>query len=170
MFGRDWEPTTATIVMARVRGVGGKTGMKSIFEFEADVSAPDGGEGFRAKLDDPREHGFRPPGEGMRVRVLADRKHQKAKFDMSDPARTNPKNLLAAPDHAPTDAELLAAWQAEQDHVQLADEIRARGDASQLEAWVETNNDLSMALMHLTAVRPDWKSPYKLAQEAGGGK
>lgn len=168
MFGRDWAPTTATIVMARVRGVGGKTGMKSIFEFEADVIAPDGGEAFRAKLEDPHAHGFRPPGEGMRVRVLADFKHHKAKFDMSDPARMLPKNVLAGPDHVPTDAEMLAAWQANQDHSELAAEIQARGDRSQLEAWTETSNDLSMALMHLTAARPDWKSPYKLAQEAAG--
>jgi hypothetical protein len=156
--------------MARVRGVGGKTGMKSIFEFEADVSASDGGESFRAKLDDPHEHGFRPPGEGMEVRVLADRKHQKAKFDMSDPARTNPKNVLAGPDHPPTDAELLAAWQAVQDHSERAAEIQARGDMSQLEAWNATSADLSMALMHLTTARPDWKSPYKLAHEAAGEK
>lgn len=170
MLGRDWEPTTATIVMARVRGVGGKTGMKTIFEFEADVVAPDGGNGFRAKLDDPHERGFRPPGEGMLVRVLADAKHHKAKFDMSDPARKNPENLLAGPDHVPTDAELLAAWQAQQDHVGREPEIQAREDMSQLEAWTETSRDLSMALMHLTAARPDWKSPYKLAQESAGGK
>jgi hypothetical protein len=44
MFGHDWEPTTATITMARVRGIGGKTGMKTIFEFEADVAPPGGGE------------------------------------------------------------------------------------------------------------------------------
>jgi hypothetical protein len=105
MFGRDWEPTTATIVMARVRGVGGKTG---------------------------------------------------------------PKNPLAGPDHIPTDAEMLAAWQAKQDHGELASEIQARGDISQLEAWTETSNDLSMALMHLTAARPDWKSPYQLTQESAG--
>jgi hypothetical protein len=170
MFGRDWEPTTATIAMARVRGVGGKTGMKSIFEFEADVLAPDSGETFRAKLDDPHERGFRPPGEGMQVRVLADAKHHKAKFDMSDPARTKPKNLLAGPDHVPTDAELLAAWQAQQTHTELASEIQARGDMSQFEAWTETSTDLSMALMHLTAARPDWKSPYQLAQESAGEK
>jgi hypothetical protein len=36
--------------MARGRGVGGSTGMKSNFEFEADVSAPYGGEGL---LKDP---------------------------------------------------------------------------------------------------------------------
>ena|ERR1700761_1951078 len=168
MFGRDWEPTTATIVMARVRGIGGKTGMKSIFEFEADVVPPNGGEPFRAHLDDPHERGFRPPGEGTEVRVLADAKHQKAKFDMSDPARTNPKNVLAGPDHTPTDAELMAAWQAVQAHSELANVVRARGDVSQLEAWSATSADLSMALMHLTAVRPDWKSPIQLAKEAAG--
>jgi hypothetical protein len=46
--------------MACVRGVGDKTGMKSMFELEADVMAPGGGEAFRPKLDDPHERGFRP--------------------------------------------------------------------------------------------------------------
>ena len=78
--------------------------------------------------------------------------------------------MLAGPDHVPTDAEMLAAWQANQDHTELAAEIQARGDRSQLEAWTETGTDLSMALMHLTAARPDWKSPYKLAQEAASEK
>jgi hypothetical protein len=170
MFGRDWEPTTATIVMARVKGVGGKQGMQSIFEFEADVRPPGGGEPFRAKLADPHEHEFRPPGEGMEVRVLADAKHQEVKFDMTDPARLRPKDLLKGPDHVPTDAELLAAWQAKQDHSAVEPEIQARGDMSQLEAWTETSGDLSMTLMQLTAARPDWKSPYKLAQESAGEK
>jgi hypothetical protein len=165
MFGRDWEPATARIVMARVSGVGGQTGLKSIFEFQADVTALDSGETFRAKLDDPHERGFRPPGEGMEIRVLADSKHHKAKFDMSDRARTNPKNLLAGPDHVPTDDELLAAWQANQDHAERASEIMARADRSQLAAWTATSNDLSMALMHLTNARPDWKSPYQRSRE-----
>jgi hypothetical protein len=166
VFGHDWEQTTATITMARVRGIGGKTGMKTIFEFEADVAPPGGGEPFSAKLHDPKLERFRPPGEGMTVRVLADAKHQEAKFDPSDPARTSPKNLLAPLDHVPSDGELLAAWQTMEDHSELLDEIKARGDMSQFEAWTATSDDLSMALMYLTQARPDWKSPYQLSRQS----
>ncbi len=67
-----------------------------------------------------------------------------------------------------TDAEPDAAWQAVQTHAELADLIRARGDVSQLEAWTATSADLSMALIHLTAARPDWKSPIQLAKDAAG--
>ena len=82
MFGRDWEPATAKIVAKKFKE---STETSGTYEYVADVS-PGSGAPFRTVLRQPplMSHVVRLS-EGDSVRVLADVKHQKAKFDRSDP-------------------------------------------------------------------------------------
>jgi hypothetical protein len=82
MFGRDWEPATATIVAKKFKESSSTSG---VYEYVADIS-PASGPPFRARLKQPplMSHVVRLA-EGDVVKVLADVKHQDAKFDKSDP-------------------------------------------------------------------------------------
>jgi len=83
MFGHDWEPATATIVAKKYHESSGTSGT---YEYVADIAPDSGAPPFRARLKQPplTSHVIRLA-EGDRVRVLADIKHQDAKFDKSDP-------------------------------------------------------------------------------------
>jgi hypothetical protein len=80
MFGRDWEPATAKIVATKFKEAGERSGA-----YVADIT-PSSGLSFRARLKQPpfMSHVVRLS-EGEAAPVLADVKHQKAKFDRSDP-------------------------------------------------------------------------------------
>jgi hypothetical protein len=82
MFGRDWEPASAKIVAKKFKEGGERSG---VWEYVADVT-PKSGSAFRTKLKQPpfMNHVVLLQ-EGAVVPVLADVKHQKAKFDRSDP-------------------------------------------------------------------------------------
>jgi hypothetical protein len=82
MFGRDWQPATAKIVAKKFKEGGERSG---VWEYVADVT-PESGSVFRAKLKQPpfMSHVVWLQ-EGEVVPVLVDVKHQKAKFDRSDP-------------------------------------------------------------------------------------
>ncbi len=82
MLGRNWEPATATIVAKKYKESSGTSG---VYEYVADIS-PGSGAPFRTKLKQPplMSHVVRLT-EGDVVNVLADVKHQDAKFDRSDP-------------------------------------------------------------------------------------
>jgi len=82
MFGRDWVPATATIVAKKFKEGGERSG---VWEYVADVT-PDGGPVFRTTLKQPplMSHVVRLQ-EGETVRVLADVKGGRAKFERSDP-------------------------------------------------------------------------------------
>jgi hypothetical protein len=82
MFGHDWEPATAKIVAMKYKEAGERSGA---YEYVADIT-PSSGSAFRAKLKQPpfMSHVVRLS-EGDVVQVLADVKHQRAKFDRSDP-------------------------------------------------------------------------------------
>jgi hypothetical protein len=82
MLGHDWEPATAKIVAKRFKEGGERSGA---YEYVADVTTASGAL-FRAKLKQPpfMSHVIRLM-EGEVVDVLADVKHQDAKFDKSDP-------------------------------------------------------------------------------------
>jgi hypothetical protein len=82
MFGSDWEPATATIVAKKFHESGDTTGT---WEYVADVTTASGAM-FRARLKQPMlmSHVIRLE-VGAVVTVLADVKHQHAKFDKSDP-------------------------------------------------------------------------------------
>ncbi len=94
MFGRDWEPATATIVAKRYKKSGDSSGT---YEYVADVS-PASGVTFRSTLKQPpfMSHVVRF-NEGDVVPVLADVSRQKAKFDRSDP-RVNGEQAPSAKD------------------------------------------------------------------------
>jgi hypothetical protein len=82
VFGRDWEPATATIVTAKFKQGGERSG---VWEYVADIT-PESGPPFRTSLSQPRlmDHVVWLH-EGDVVRAFADVKHQGAKFDRSDP-------------------------------------------------------------------------------------
>jgi hypothetical protein len=82
MLGHDWEPAKARIVAKKFKEGGERSGA---YEYVADVSPASGG-AFRTKLKQPpfMSHVVRLV-EGDVVDVLADVKHQDAKFDRSDP-------------------------------------------------------------------------------------
>jgi hypothetical protein len=82
MFGHDWVPATATIVAKKFKEGGERSG---VWEYVADVT-PDGGSVFRTTLKQPplMSHVVRLQ-EGEIVRVLADVKGERAKFERSDP-------------------------------------------------------------------------------------
>jgi hypothetical protein len=85
VFGHRWEPAQATIVATHVKKTTGD-GMVTIREFAADV-VPSTGVPFRALIQEPRiATDFWAPSVGDVVRVLADVKRQRAKFDKADPA------------------------------------------------------------------------------------
>ena len=94
MFGRDWEPGTATIVAKKFKESGDRSG---VWEYVADVTVGSGPV-FRTTLKQPAlmSHVVWLQ-EGERVPVLADVKRQKAKFDRSDP-RVNGKARRAQQD------------------------------------------------------------------------
>ena len=82
MFGSEWEPATATIVAKKFHESDDTTGT---WEYVADVTTASGAT-FRARLKQPvlMSHVIRLQ-VGAVVNVLADVKHQHAKFDKSDP-------------------------------------------------------------------------------------
>jgi hypothetical protein len=84
MFGHDWEPAQATIVATHVKSTSGD-GTVTIHEYAADV-VPASGIAFRALIEEPTiATDFWPPRVGAVVKVHADVRRQKAKFDKSDP-------------------------------------------------------------------------------------
>jgi hypothetical protein len=80
MFGNEWEPCTATIVLVHeIRAASGFIG----FEYVADVQPPSG-RTFRVTIQEPRiAIDFFPPLAGQTVSVLV--KGDKVKFDKDDP-------------------------------------------------------------------------------------
>jgi hypothetical protein len=87
MFGGEWEAATARIVAKKFHESGDTTGT---WEYVADVTTASGVV-FRARLKQPAlmSHVIRLA-EGDVVHVLADVKHQHAKFDKSDPKVSGP--------------------------------------------------------------------------------
>ena len=83
MLGHSWEPATATIVAKKYHESSGTSGS---WEYVADIAPDSGASVFRAKLKQPplMSHVIRLS-EGDTVKVLADVKHEDAKFDKSDP-------------------------------------------------------------------------------------
>lgn len=82
MFGHDWQPAQATIVMVHHKRTTG-SGMVTINEYVADVQ-PKSGDGFRATIQEPNlAVDFSPPSTGQTVSVLV--KGDKVKFDKDDP-------------------------------------------------------------------------------------
>jgi hypothetical protein len=92
MFDHDWEPATAKIVAKKYKEESGYSG---VWEYVADITL-NTGVIFRAQLDQPHlmSHVVRL-NEGEQFAVLADAKHEKAKFDRSDP-RVSGKGTPAA--------------------------------------------------------------------------
>jgi hypothetical protein len=82
MLGSNWEPAMARIVAKKFKEGGERSG---VWEYVADIT-PTSGAVFRTKLKQPpfMSHVVRLA-EGAVVNVLADVKHQRAKFDRSDP-------------------------------------------------------------------------------------
>lgn len=82
MFGSEWEPATAKIVAKKFKEGGERSG---VWEYVADIT-PSSGQVFRAKLTQPpfMSHVVWLQ-EGAVVKVLADVKKQRAKFDRNDP-------------------------------------------------------------------------------------
>ncbi len=82
MFGRDWEPATATIVAKKFKQGGERSG---VWEFVADVT-PERASTFRTTLKQPpfMDHVVQLQ-VGAEVPVLVDVKRRQAKFDRSDP-------------------------------------------------------------------------------------
>jgi hypothetical protein len=82
MFGHRWEPATAKVVARKYKESSGTSG---VYEYVVDVT-PASGATFRAPLKQPMlmSHVVML-GEGAVVRVFADVKGQKVKFDTSDP-------------------------------------------------------------------------------------
>jgi Short C-terminal domain len=84
VFGHDWEPGQATI-LARKNKPRNQT--SSSYEFIADIKPDGGAASFRATFEGPQSAtGFEAPQVGAVVPVLCDPKHDKVKFDVSDPA------------------------------------------------------------------------------------
>jgi hypothetical protein len=84
MFGHDWEPASAKIVDVRDRAV--RVENAPAQEYSADVTPDSGAPPFRALIEQPiMDQDFVQPWLGLVVRVHADVKRQKAKFDTSDP-------------------------------------------------------------------------------------
>ncbi len=84
MFGRSWEPATATIVAKRYHESSGTSGT---WEFVADVTVGDASP-FRTTLKQPALMSrMLELDEGASVPCLADPRRQKAKFDR-DQAKT----------------------------------------------------------------------------------
>ncbi|MFL5822673.1 MAG: hypothetical protein ACJ764_04450 [Solirubrobacteraceae bacterium] len=85
MFGRTWEPATARIVAKTFKEGGERSG---VWEYVADIT-PSSGAPFRTTLHQPHlmNHVVWLQ-EGEVVRALADVRHQRAKFDRSDPRVT----------------------------------------------------------------------------------
>ncbi len=94
MFAHDWEPATATIVARKFKEGGERSGC---WEYVADIAPPSGAP-FRTKLKQPTlmSHVIQLA-VGETVQVLADVKHQEAKFDKSDP-KVSGKNELSERD------------------------------------------------------------------------
>ena|SRR5436305_9181430 len=85
VFGHDWSSGEATIVAVRTKKTSGD-GLVSIHEYVADVRV-EGAEPFRTVLGEPAiATNFWSPSVGQLVRVHADVRRQKAKFDKHDPA------------------------------------------------------------------------------------
>jgi len=85
VFGHHWEPGTARIVAVHVKTTTGD-GLVSIREFAADVTPASGAPTFRALIQEPRiATDFWAPSEGDLVRVQADVRRAKARFDKDDP-------------------------------------------------------------------------------------
>jgi hypothetical protein len=82
MFGRNWQPATATIISKTFHE---STETAGTYEYEADVALTSG-ERFRATLKQPvlMSHIVRLS-EGTQVNVLADAGRKRAKFDRDDP-------------------------------------------------------------------------------------
>jgi len=100
MFKDEWVPGTATIIAKRMKG-GTSSGHSAVgFSFVADVQ-PESGEPFRAQLEAPLRllaaHGSAVArlSEYDVVKVLVDVRHQRARFDASDPKLGGAKSRAA---------------------------------------------------------------------------
>ena len=95
MFVHSWTPAPATIVARHFKESGDTSG---VWEYVADVMPADGAP-FRTTLKQPpfMSHVVRLA-VGQTVTVLADAKHQDAKFDRSDPQINGSKQRSDADD------------------------------------------------------------------------
>jgi hypothetical protein len=100
MFRSEWAAGTATIIAKKTKG-GTSSGQSAIgFSFVADVQ-PESGEPFRTEMEAPfrllASHGSQLArlSEYDVVKVLVDVKHQRAKFDPSDPRLSGKKSSAA---------------------------------------------------------------------------
>jgi hypothetical protein len=91
MLGHSWEPATTTIIAKKYHESSGTSGT---WEYVADIAPDSGAPRFRAKLKQPplMSHVIRLAA-GDTVRVLADVKHQDAKFDKSDSKVSGKRDL-----------------------------------------------------------------------------
>ncbi len=103
MFGHDWEPAEGTVIDSRITGftaVGAGSNEMARHEFIVDVRMTDGTM-FRTTVEEPRGGKILPPDVGAVVRVEVDHKHQKVRFDESDPSintKAQWKKMQEAPD------------------------------------------------------------------------
>jgi hypothetical protein len=87
MFGRGWEPGSATIVAMKetspaTTGDGGW--YRALYAYVADVQPDSGGAMFRTEMDEPFEiPSWFAPGVGEVLPVQCEPRHGKAKFDMA---------------------------------------------------------------------------------------
>ena len=106
MFGRSWEPGTATIVALKTVATIGRdanTGNKlQGFEYVADVQPDGSGSPFRTVMSDPFDKTyFRTPQVGDVLPAKCDLRRQKAKFDTSVlKARAKARDKAAADEQA----------------------------------------------------------------------
>ena len=103
MFGHAWEPAEGTVIDSRITGytpVGPGYNESPMHEFMVDVTLADG-TCFRTTIQEPRNGKILPPKVGAVVKVQVDTKHQKVRFDESDPSintKAQAKQLRDGPD------------------------------------------------------------------------
>jgi hypothetical protein len=94
VFGHDWQPAQAVIVIRHVKKTSSDGSIIS-YEYVADVTPADGAT-FRATVQEPGiASNFWPPSAGDQVSVLIDDKREKVKFDKDDP-RLDAKATMSA--------------------------------------------------------------------------
>jgi hypothetical protein len=97
MFGKNWEPATATIVAKKMKHHSSSPQSHPTFIFVADVT-PASGPPFRTELEQQllSMSGVPLLSEYDVVKVLVDVKNKKAKFDTSDPKVSGKKQSSAS--------------------------------------------------------------------------
>lgn len=85
MFGKTWNPATATVIDSRVVHVSAASehGPTIKHEYILEVAPPDGS-AYRAVVPDGNYSDFWAPRNGQRVKVEIEAKRGKVRFDRSD--------------------------------------------------------------------------------------